>query len=166
MDIYLNFDGVLHPDQVLYEEGCAPSMLLREHSALEYADLLVAALDTHPDAAIVLNTWWTFYIGLDACKELLPTPLAARVIGCTVQHASTYDEAPVRYHEAARYIARRRQRALVIVDHGNARYPRKWNPFLLLLDPFEGLSNQAACRSLERRIRTLEQIEYRLLVDS
>lgn len=166
MDIYLNFDGVLHPDQVLYEEGCTPSMLLREHSALEYAHLLVAALDTHADAAIVLNTWWTFYIGLDACTELLPAPLAARVVGCTVQHSSTYDEAPVRYHEAARCIARRRHRALVIVDHGNARYPRKLNPFLLLLDPTEGLSNQAACRSLERRIQTLEQIEYRLLVDS
>lgn len=163
MDIYLNFDGVLHPDQVLYEEGCAPSMLAFEHSALEYADLLVATLKTHADTAIVLNTWWTFYIGLDACKELLPATLAARVIGCTVQHSSTYNEAPVRYHEAARYIARRRHRAFVIVDHGNARYPSELNPFLLLLDPSEGLSNQAARRSLERRIQILEQIEHRLL---
>lgn len=26
MDLYLNFDGVLHPDQVLYLEGCVPSL--------------------------------------------------------------------------------------------------------------------------------------------
>jgi hypothetical protein len=161
MDIYLNFDGVLHPDHLLYEEGCVPSLLTSEHSALEYACFLVAALESHVDAAIVLNTWWTFYIGFDACKELLPAALSARVIGSTVQHASTYDQTPVRYREVQRYIARRHHRAFLIVDHGNARYSRDLSPHLLLLDPLEGLSNPTACRSLERRIQLLENIQHR-----
>jgi hypothetical protein len=158
MDIYLNFDGVLHPDQLLYEQGCAPSLLTSEHSALEYAGCLVAALESHLDAAIVLNTWWTFYLGFDACIEMLPAALAARVIGSTVQHASTYDQIPVRYREVERYIARRRHQAFLIVDHANARYSRDLNPYLLLLDPLEGLSNPTTCRSLKRRIELLEKL--------
>jgi hypothetical protein len=158
MDIYLNFDGVLHPDQLLYEQGCAPSLLTSEHSALEYAGCLVAALESHLDAAIVLNTWWTFYLGLDACIEMLPPALAARVIGSTVQHASTYDQIPTRHREVERYIARRRHQAFLIVDHANARYSRDLSPFLLLLDPLEGLSNPTTCRSLKRRIELLEKL--------
>jgi hypothetical protein len=166
MDIYLNFDGVLHPDHLLYEQGCAPTLLTSEHSALEYTGFLADALESHVDAAIVLNTWWTFYIGFDDCLELLPPTLAARVIGSTVQHASSYDQIPVRYREVERYIASRRHQAFLIVDHANARYSRDLNPYLLLLDPSEGLSNPTACRSLKRRIELLEKIRHRALLFS
>lgn len=90
MNIYLNFDGVLHPDQVFYENGCIPSLLTPGHSALEYAKFLASALDDYDDVAIVLNTWWTFYLGLDACKDHYPHRLRmeanGKPLGCRKPH--------------------------------------------------------------------------------
>ncbi|MFM0367063.1 HAD domain-containing protein [Paraburkholderia sediminicola] len=160
MEIYLNFDGVLHPDQVFYETGCMPSLLALEHSALEHAELLATTLERYVDVQIVLNTWWTFYLGLDACKDLLPSSLAARVIGSTVQHASTYDAIPVRFREAERYIARQPTRGCLVLDHSNARYRREFLPHLLLLEPDEGLGNRSARRTLERRLDLSEREKF------
>ncbi|MGF6977610.1 hypothetical protein QFZ94_006060 [Paraburkholderia sp. JPY465] len=156
MILYLNFDGVLHPDQVFYENGCIPSLLTPGHNALEYAELLANALEGYDEVAIVLNTWWTFYLGLDACKDLLPTTLAARVSGSTIQHIDTYGSIPTRREETEFHIARQRSRPWMILDHNHARYRRDFQPNLLLLDPCEGLGSRAAQRSVERRLRLLK----------
>lgn len=156
MDIYLNFDGVLHPDQVFYEDGCIPSLLAPGHNAFEHAELLAATLEGHEDVVIILNTWWTFYLGPDACKDLLPPSLAARVGGSTIQYLDAYDSIPTRLKETERHIARQRSGPWVILDHNNARYRRDFLPHLLLLDPFEGLGSRTARRSVERRLRLLE----------
>ncbi|MDR6385065.1 HAD domain-containing protein [Paraburkholderia caribensis] len=156
MDIYLNFDGVLHPDQVFYEDGCIPSLLAPGHNAFEYAELLAMTLEGYEDVVIILNTWWTFYLGLDACKDLLPTALAARIGGSTIQYLEAYDSMPARLKEAECHIARRRSRPWVILDHTNARYRRDFLPHLLLFDPSQGLGNRSAQRSIERRLRLLQ----------
>ncbi|WP_176079549.1 HAD domain-containing protein [Paraburkholderia tropica] len=156
MNIYLNFDGVLHPDQVFYEKGCIPSLLTPGHSALEYAKFLASALDDYDDIAIVLNTWWTFYLGLDACKNLLPATLASRIIGTTIRHIDNYETMPCRHEAAECHIARSSSQASMILDHNHARYRRDLHPNLLLLDPSEGLGSRAARRSLERRLRHLK----------
>ncbi|MBC8745335.1 MULTISPECIES: HAD domain-containing protein [Paraburkholderia] len=160
MDIYLNFDGVLHPDQVFYEDGCIPSLLAPGHNAFEFAELLAMTLEGYEDVVIILNTWWTFYLGPDACKDLLPAALAARVGGSTIQYIDTYDRMPIRLREAECHIARRRSRRWLVLDHSNARYRRDFLPQLLLLDPSEGLGNRSARRSLERRLRLLEGNEH------
>ncbi|MBB5442051.1 MULTISPECIES: HAD domain-containing protein [unclassified Paraburkholderia] len=159
MNIYLNFDGVLHPDPVFYENGCIPSLLTPGHSALEYAKFLASALDDYDDVAIVLNTWWTFYLGLDACKDLLPATLASRVIGSTIQHIDNYETMPCRREAAECHIARSSLQARMILDHNHARYRRDLHPNLLLLDPSEGLGSRAARRSVERRLRLLKSSE-------
>lgn len=153
MILYLNFDGVLHPDQVFYENGCIPSLLTPGHNALEYAEFLANALEGYDEIAIVLNTWWTFYLGLDACKDLLPATLAARVSGSTIQHIDTYESTPTRREETEFHIARQRSRPWMILDHNHARYRRDFHQNLLLLDPSEGLGSRAARRSIERRLR-------------
>ncbi|MGF6243500.1 hypothetical protein P3T42_005264 [Paraburkholderia sp. GAS38] len=156
MILYLNFDGVLHPDQVFYEKGYMPSLLTPGHHALEHAGLLAGALEDFDEVAIVLNTWWTFYLGLDVCKDLLPATLAARVSDSTVQHIGTYETMPSRREEAEQHIARQRSRSWIILDHNHARYRRDLEPNLLLLDPSEGLGSQAAQRSVKRRLSFLK----------
>lgn len=157
MEIYLNFDGVLHPNQVLYEDGCTPALLTPEHRAFEHADLLNATLSSHDDVKIVLNTWWTFYLGLDNCKDMLPKALAARIVGSTIQHASAYAGMPSRQWEAEKHIAREQNRRCVVLDHSIARYRRALTPALLLVDLYEGLGNQSALRSLIRRLQLFER---------
>ncbi|MBC8642743.1 hypothetical protein IAG25_38755 [Caballeronia sp. EK] len=157
MILYLNFDGVLHPDQVFYEEGCVPSLTAVGYSALEHAYILARILGDRRGVNIVLNTWWTFYIGVDACTELLPSSLARRVSGSVLKCASSYSTRPVRLHEAERHIVACRDQAYVVIDHSNAVYRRDVLGKLLLTNPQEGLSNHAAQRSLARRIRMLER---------
>ena len=159
MDVYLNFDGVLHPDHVFYEDGCRPLLLTPGHTALEFAELLAMTLEGYKNVVIILNTWWTYYVGPDACKDLLPPALAARVGGSTIQYLDAYDSMPNRRKEAERYIARQRPRPWVILDHNNARYRRDFLPQLLLLDPSEGLGNRTARRRIERRLQLLERDE-------
>jgi hypothetical protein len=155
MILYLNFDGVLHPDQVFYEKGYMPSLLTPRHYALEHAELLASALEGFGEVAIVLNTWWTFYLGFDACKDLLPATLAARVSDSTMRHIGTYGTMPSRREEAELHIARQRFRPWMILDHNHAQYRRDFQPNLLLLDPCEGLGSRAAQRRIERRLSLL-----------
>lgn len=160
MVLYLNFDGVLHSDQVLYMDGCIPSVTAVGSKALEHANILVRILGERENVNIVLNTWWTFYIGVAACRDLLPSSLASRVTGSILEEASRYPTRPVRLDEAARRILGCRERASVVLDHANAVYSREFLPKLLLIHPHEGLGNRAAQRSLERRIKPLEQIHF------
>jgi hypothetical protein len=152
MIIYLNFDGVLHPDRVVYGEGCTPSLVATGHSTLEHARLLSEILEPHDGIQLVLNTWWTFYLGLDACIEMLPSPLGRRVIDATIGYASNYDGTPSRAIEAERHIARHGKRCFIVLDHSNARYRPELLPYLLLLDSDEGLASVPAQRSLARRL--------------
>ncbi|MFM0390389.1 HAD domain-containing protein [Paraburkholderia phytofirmans] len=152
MVIYLNFDGVLHPDHVMYGEGCTPSVVTTGHAALEHVGLLAELLEPYSEIQIVLNTWWTFYLGLDACVEMLPPPLANRVDDATIGYASSYNSPPCRAIEMERHIARHRQGCFIILDHNNARYRPELLPHLLLLDPNDGLGALAARRSVARRL--------------
>ncbi len=68
--IFLDFDGVLHP-------------IGGTVAQFEYAPLLVAALEPHPTAQIVLSTSWVPVFGLDESKDMLPAELQRRVIGAT-----------------------------------------------------------------------------------
>jgi hypothetical protein len=157
MILYLNFDGVLHPDQVFYEEGCTPSLTAGTYTALEHVHVLARILGKYPRVNIVLNTWWTFYIGVEACRDLLPSSLAYRVSGSVLEGAPRYSTRPVRLHEAERHMFNCGDHAYVVLDHSNAVYRRDLLPKLLLVNPQEGLGNHAAQRSLERRLRLLGQ---------
>ncbi|MFM0033937.1 HAD domain-containing protein [Paraburkholderia strydomiana] len=152
MLLYLNFDGVLHPDRVVYKEGCTPTLVAAGHEELEHAGLLSQLLEPHDDLRLVLNTWWTFYLGLDACVEILPAPLSRRVVDSTVGYATSYDSIPSRAIELERHIATHGQCCFVVLDHSNARYRPELLPHLLLLDPDEGLAPLAARRSLATRL--------------
>lgn len=156
MYLYLNFDGVLHPDRVAYSEGCIPSLLAAEHSVLEHASLLSEILEPHYDLHLVLNTWWTFYLGLDACVEMLPSSLSRRVVGATLGYATSYDGIPSRANEMERHRARQGRQRFIILDHNNARYRPDLLSHLLLLDPDDGLAALAARRSLARRLTRMQ----------
>ncbi len=152
MNLYLNLDGVLHPNQVEHLPGQAPELKIEGHRVLEHAHLLTEVLAGHEGVGIVLNTWWTFYLDLDACVEMLPVPLGRRVIGATLEHASRYDSVPSRPIETEKHIARHGQRCFIVLDHNDARYRVEMLPRLLLLDPDEGLDALAARRRLATRL--------------
>lgn len=81
--LYLDFDGVVHPDAVFIERG-GRIVLRRDGIALfEWSPLLVQALAPHPDVRIVLSTSWVRVTSFDYAKSQLPPELQRRVIGAT-----------------------------------------------------------------------------------
>ncbi|MEM5448880.1 HAD domain-containing protein [Paraburkholderia guartelaensis] len=152
MTLFLNFDGVLHPDHMLYENGCTPSLLSAGHTAFEYASHLANTLDGNDDVEIVLNTWWTFFVGVDSVLELLPPAIAGRVVDATLEPSSRYDSFPCRCREAEKHIARKNRKQLLLLDNCHARYSRHLIPCILLTDPMIGLASTAARGALARRI--------------
>ena len=79
--LFLDFDGVLHPDAVyLTSRGVE---LRAEGVLFMWAPLLVGALAPHQDVQIVLSTSWARNLGFHRARSVLPAELQSRVIGAT-----------------------------------------------------------------------------------
>ncbi|MEM5329547.1 HAD domain-containing protein [Paraburkholderia sp. JHI2823] len=158
MNIYLNFDGVLHPDEVHFSEGRMPTLATRGHKPFEHANVLSDLLTPYPKATIVLNTWWTFFLGVDDCLAMLPWALAHRVIGTTLKRASAYTRMPTRMSEAERHVAQRHEPFPLILDHNKSRYSRELTPNIVLLRAEEGLSSSLAQQYIVRRLAAIQSL--------
>lgn len=81
--LYLDYDGVLHGENVLWHPrrgafGGEPGMVLFEH-----APLLDELLRPFPQVKIVLSTSWVRLYGCAGAAKRLPLGLRSRVIGAT-----------------------------------------------------------------------------------
>lgn len=87
--LYLDLDGVLHPEDVWLSPGKAPYIASPSgHKLFEHAGLLEHVLLPYPDVKIVLSTAWVrVYGSASKVARRLPPDLRARVIGATY-HAS------------------------------------------------------------------------------
>lgn len=84
--LYVDLDGVLHHEGVVYDprRGVYMSEVLAPGRALfEWADILDDLLEPHPDVALVLSSSWCARIGYAATLKRLSTGLRARFIGAT-----------------------------------------------------------------------------------
>jgi hypothetical protein len=83
MIIYLDFDGVLHHENVVWTHGKGIRMCESGHALFEWEPILVDLLEPHPDARIVLSTSWVRMKSFHYAKRCLCEPLQNRVIGAT-----------------------------------------------------------------------------------
>lgn len=79
--LFLDYDRVLHPDEVYLERG---KPVLRARGELfMWAPLLEAALVGHPEVRVVLSTSWARELRFARARDCLPDGLRSRVIGAT-----------------------------------------------------------------------------------
>lgn len=84
--LLLDFDGVLHHENVRISAESAPFLVAPErYRLLQHADLLVELLAPFPEVQIVLSTSWAVHYGVTEAAKRLPPKLQARVIGRTFQ---------------------------------------------------------------------------------
>lgn len=113
--LYLDFDGVLHPDEVYRLRG---KIVLKcdGMNLFEWAPLLVEQLEPYPDLRIVLSTSWVRVLSFNKARAWLPEALQHRVIGATWhremdqnwwQLLSRYQQVSLhaRRHKVARWLA-------------------------------------------------------------
>ena len=82
--IYLDYDGVLHHENVRVSNKTGPFLLAPERYTLfQHAELLAALLEPYPEVQVVLSTSWSVRYGVTAATKRLPESLQFRVVGGT-----------------------------------------------------------------------------------
>lgn len=163
--LFLDFDGVLHPNDV-YLEKRRP-VLRAEGELFMWAPSLVDALKCYPHVQIVLSTSWSRVFGFERAKNALPTALRERVVGATwhsqmgrcqlggmkLQY-SWWDEAS-RFEQILRYVDRARSLRWVAIDDQGQSWPPKYMKNLILTDPTRGIADPRALSQLHARLAAL-----------
>ncbi|MBC7751147.1 MAG: hypothetical protein H7Z73_05430 [Candidatus Saccharibacteria bacterium] len=82
MIVFLDFDGVLHPDAVFAARN-KPLELRAPGELFMHAPVLEQALAFYPEAKIILSTSWVRILSFERTLKKMPAKLQARVIGAT-----------------------------------------------------------------------------------
>ena len=125
--IYLDFDGVLHPDAV-YRHREAPYIRLRApgHELFESCGVLERALLPYPDVSIVLSTSWVSEFSFDLARASLSRDLQRRDVGATFdsQLFDRYAYATLTRYEVVQHdVERRGPVRWLAVDNDDAGWP-------------------------------------------
>jgi HAD domain in Swiss Army Knife RNA repair proteins len=151
MVLFLNFDGVLHPNAVQFEQKDTPVLDAPGHRLFESSKALAEVAGHFTDLRLILNTWWTYRVGFDACLRRLPKALASRVAGSILPHASLCPTLPHRISLASD-AADHSDVPILILDHADARYPKHLLHITFLLEPQVGLAAPQAARAFRQFI--------------
>lgn len=140
--IYLDFDGVLHHEDVRWSAKRRAYLNVPGHQLFEHASLLEALLAPYPQLRIVLSTSWARVYSFDKAARRLPSSLRRRVIGATWH--SEMDKliftGQTRGMQVVSDVARRRPRDWLALDDDDEGWPQEVREKVLVTDERLGLS--------------------------
>lgn len=90
MIIYLDFDGVLHHENVVWVHGEGIQMREPGHVLFEWESILVELLEPYPFVKIVLSTSWVRVKNFSYARGRLTPALRNRVV-CSTFHSRLMD---------------------------------------------------------------------------
>lgn len=155
--LFLDFDGVLHPDAVFRTRK---GLQLRSEGHLfMWAPLLAQALIEQPQINIVLSTTWVRHLGYQRARSYLPDVIQDRVIGATWHSSmarnwavqSWWDNAS-RYEQICRYAARANLTDWLAIDDDVSGWPAEAWSRLVPCDGKLGLSQPGCADLLQARL--------------
>ena len=163
--LFLDYDGVLHPNEVYLERG--RPVLRGEGELFMWLPPLIDLLRSYPHVQIVLSTSWSRVFGFERSKRALPEPLIERVVGATWHSqmgkcpysgmrlpVSWWDEA-TRFEQILRYVERARLVRWVAVDDQGESWSPRYTDHLILTDPNLGIADPRALSRLHARLAAL-----------
>jgi hypothetical protein len=160
--LFLDFDGVLHPDAVFLEKR-RPT-LRAEGELFMWSPYLIEALQDFPEVKIILSTSWVRIRGYARAKDALPQPLRDRVIGATwhsqmgrspmggIRLSNSWWDQATRYQQIAGYVARSKLSSWVAIDDNTLGWADEHAKNLIQTDPNRGLSDPAALIKLRTQL--------------
>jgi hypothetical protein len=142
--LFLDFDGVLHPDAAFKTRRGIE--LRGEGELFMWAPILEKLLSECPQTQIVLSTSWVRQLDFKRAKKRLSESVQDRVIGAT--YHSTMESGPdstpwmrrTRWQQIAIYLARNKIQDWIAVDDDDAGWPDDQRHRLLRCDPQTGLA--------------------------
>lgn len=164
MIIYLDFDGVLHPDAV-YNPPNKPIELRGPGELFMHAHVLEEALAIYPEAKIILSTSWVRVLGYDRTIEKMPTELAKRVIGATwhkVLRQDNYDPFSnlSRFEQIMSHVKKNAIKNWIALDdlhsgHEVYAWPQDKRDLLVLTEESKGLGCQSVQADLNKKLKEM-----------
>ncbi|AYM96406.1 hypothetical protein EAG14_10360 [Acidovorax sp. 1608163] len=123
MVLYLDLDGVVHHEKVLWHPSKGIFMSPYEaagHALFEWVPILEAALEPYPAVALVLSSTWCIRPGYSATLKRLPAALRTRFIGGTY-HKRVHGIDP--WNQS---MFRSMPRGVQVQEDAQRRKPRQW----------------------------------------
>lgn len=164
MILFLDFDGVLHPDAV-YLEGGRP-VLRAEGKLFMWAPLLADVLSEHPQVRIVLSTSWARHYGFSRARDFLPESLRRCSIGATwhsgmaqykegcytPRYSITWWDSVSRYEQIKRWVEIANQHDWLALEDQPLGWDDADRDKLIQTDSVRGLSDMAVITKLKRHL--------------
>ncbi|MGA4475755.1 HAD domain-containing protein [Ectopseudomonas chengduensis] len=158
--VFLDFDGVLHPDSV-FLIGKEPK--LRGNGQLfMWAPLLTEILMEFPHVKIVLSTSWVRHLGFHRTRNQLPPVIQNRIIGSTWHSEMArgwadqdWWDKSTRHDQICRYVARAHLPNWLAIDDDPAGWPHDALNQLILCDGSLGLGDVNTAAQLKARLNEL-----------
>ncbi|WP_429439471.1 HAD domain-containing protein [Paraburkholderia youngii] len=157
--LYLDFDGVLHPEEVWRCPGSGPYVASPPgHQVFEHAALLERCLVPYPGLRIVLSTNWVrVFRSVRKVARRLPTGLRERVVGATFHRRMDpgWFRSVPRGVQVWGDVCRRRPDAWFALGDDEAGWPAGCRSHLVRTDPVLGLSAPAVLAELQARLAAM-----------
>lgn len=168
--LFLDYDGVLHPDSALLMRG--GPVLRGDGELFMWVDLLVAALANHPKVQIVLSTSWVRILGFRRARDYLPESLRERVIGGTFHSAMkridegqwaayysnrTWWDSATRYQQILRWAMIAGTENWLAIDDDVEGWPEANRGQLVQTDPDTGLAGSGVLDHLQALLSEQER---------
>lgn len=142
--LYLDFDGVLHDDSVIFHRRRGIVMSSPGHQLFEWQWILERLLRPHPSVSIVLSTSWVRIRSFNFARGRLSAELRERVIGATFhkQHMHLEDFLLLpRGAQVANDVFRRGPTAWFALDDDHIGWPSWCRDNLIKTDGKVGISD-------------------------
>ncbi|OYD77398.1 UNVERIFIED_ORG: hypothetical protein BDU10_2499 [Burkholderia sp. CF145] len=162
--LYLDFDGVLHPESVYRRPGGTPYLVdAPGHALFEHCQLLESVLLPYPRVKIVMSTSWVqMYDGSVAKVARRLTPdLRARVVGATFNKCMNVDafKRESRGTQIWSDVLRRQPEAWVALDDDYIDWPAHCVEHLVRTHPVLGISPPVVLAELRAKLAAMYQQE-------
>lgn len=150
--LYLDFDGVLHPDSAYRTRNGIELLHHPGHSLFEHVPLLDEILAPYPEVKIVLSTSWLLIKGgYDHAKARLSPTLQERCIGGTFHRREmrkAWFESKSRPEQVLLDVHRRNPSCWIAVDDSTEKWPDRVTTHVVRADPTHGISERQVLSDL------------------
>lgn len=155
--LYLDFDGVLHPEYCYWHPRKGPYLKVPGHSLSEHLALLERLLLPYPEVRIVLYTTWVQTYQFSETARKLGPALRPRVIGATFHTGMDkegFRDMP-RGLQVMGDVARRQPSEWVALDDDPSGWPADALKKLVLTHGLHGLGEERVQLDLKAKLQAL-----------
>ncbi len=162
--LYLDLDGVLHPEDVILDIDGRPHVRSPQSATLfENASLLEQLLEPYANVRIILSTSWVRTLGHDRTVAYLPPALASRVVGSTYVPSGAWGDssssAARRGREVLADVRRRAPWEWLAIDDCTDGWPEYALDHVVFSDPIKGIRHPTTHGDLMSKLQRFASSE-------